>query len=89
MELYLRESFESMLTREGRVGVLLGIHAPWLELDWQLPSGLVRVITAKLLHPTELALVQKKGASGRLKLRELFANQGTYHLSSLKRKPVV
>ena len=88
MELYADEAFGPAVTEGGRVGVLFGLEAPGLALDWQLPGGLVRVVTAKLLFPSELQLVVTDGAAGRERLQRLFIDQGTHHLSSLVRAPV-
>lgn len=89
MELPPCEGCEAFVSPESRIGVLFGLKAPRLKLDWTLPAGLVRVVTAKLLHPSELALVRSTGSTGRRRLQALFDEAGTYHLSSRVRNPVV
>lgn len=89
MELYAEDEFGAALSTEGRVGVLFEMEAPDIPLEWEVPSGLVRIVTAKLLFPSELNLILSKGETGRSQLRELFVADGSHHLSSLNRKPAV
>ena len=83
------QGLESLADEEGYVGVLMGLPAPDDSLDWDTPGGSVRVITAKLLHPRELAFIIREGREGRTELAKRFASDGTRHLSSLTRSAVV
>jgi hypothetical protein len=73
----------------GKVGLLLGLQPPGWPMEWHLPGGLVKLVTVKLLQPAELAFVVERGKAGREHLRDLFASDGSYHLSSLSRPSVV
>lgn len=83
------EGLESFADGEGYMGVLFGLPAPGYDLDWSTPGGNVRVVTAKLLFPQELAFIIREGRQGREELARLFALDGTNHVSSLCRHPVV
>jgi hypothetical protein len=89
LELPQAGDMEPAANAEGSVGVLLGIGAPDFESQFRLPGGLVRVVTAKLLWPSELDYVVQNGAKGRAELARRFADDGMYHRSSLNRKPVI
>lgn len=89
MDITPPDGLEAFADAEGYVGVLLGMPAPEYELDWHTPGGLIRLVTAKLLFPQELALIIREGRKGREKLAELFSRDGTNHLSSLSRQSVV
>jgi hypothetical protein len=87
MEIECRFGPEELATPNNRLGVLLGAAPPDLATDWEFPAGTVKLITAKVLHPSELAIVLSDG--GRERLRDLFVADGTYHISSVARKPVI
>jgi hypothetical protein len=89
MELPASGELLSLATPEGRVGVLLGIPAQDFRCEFDVPGGSVKVVTAKLLWPTELTHAVSRGAAGREELAQRFAIDGTHHRSSLTRKPVV
>ena len=89
MELDATYHFDPARTAGGRIGILFGLAPPDYDIEWQLPTGLVRVITAKLLFPSELNLIITSFEEGRERLRHLFMEQGTHHISSLLRPPVV
>jgi hypothetical protein len=73
----------------GHVGLLLGLQPPGWPMEWHLPGGSVKLVTVKLLQPAELAFVLKRGEAGREHLRDLFASDGSNHVSSLSRPSVV
>ncbi len=54
---------EPLLTKDGRVGVLLGMDAATLPGHLAVPSGQVRLVTVKALLPTELAYLLWSTAS--------------------------
>jgi hypothetical protein len=87
MELHCRYGPHELATPKGRIGVLLGVHPPNFAAEWSFPAGTVKVVTVKVLHPSELAVCLEEG--GRERLRDLFVADGTYHLSSVTRKPVL
>jgi hypothetical protein len=89
MELRAPSDMTSLATAKGHLGVLMGVQPPDFSTEWQLPAGLVKVITVKALHPSELACAAEKGDEGRKRLGDLFAADGSYHLSSLRRKSVI
>ena len=81
---------DELTTPKGQVlGLLLGVHSPKFTAEWKFPAGTVKVITVKVLHPSELAFVVDKGEKGREKLKALFIKDKTYHISSVRRKPAV
>lgn len=87
MEIQCRFGPAELVTPNNRLGILLGVAPPDLTTNWEFPAGTVKLITAKVLHPSELAIVLSEG--GRERLRDLFAADGTYHTSSVARKPVI
>jgi hypothetical protein len=89
LELPLSDALEPVATSNGRAGVLLGVAAPDIPLYFHLPSGRVRVLTAKVLWPSELEYAIENGKVGREALAKYFASDGSHHRSSLQRKPVV
>lgn len=89
MEINNRYGPSEMATPENRIGLLLGLTAPNRNTEWAFPSGTVKVVTVKVLHPSELAFVVNEGQTGRERLRDLFAETGTHHVSSATRPAVV
>jgi hypothetical protein len=89
MEMEAPTELQPLATSDGNLGLLLGLRSPGVPFEWELPAGLVKVVTVKVLQPAELAFVIEHGGAGRDRLRELFATEGSYHLSSLFRPPVV
>ena len=89
MEIKAPNELESLANTAGNVGLLLGLRSPTLELEWELPAGLVKAVTVKVLQPAELAYVVENDEAGRNHLEELFAADRTYHLSSLHRSSVI
>ncbi len=89
LELPMSEGLQPVATSNNRAGVLLGLAAPGWQTEFALPGGSVRVVTAKLLWPSELDYVASKGTAGREDLAKRFAADGTHHLSSMSRKAVI
>jgi len=89
MEINNRFGPDEMATPENRIGLLLGLSAPNRNTEWAFPAGTVKVVTVKVLHPSELAFVVNEGQAGRERLRDLFAETGTHHVSSATRAAVV
>ncbi|HYO66305.1 MAG TPA: DUF1629 domain-containing protein [Archangium sp.] len=79
----------SLVTREGRVGVLLGVESSTLPQHLTTPAGDVRLVTVKALLPTELAYRLQHGKQGREELARRFAENGEEHLSRVRRRAVV
>jgi hypothetical protein len=88
-EIQARFGPAELTTDQGRLGLLLGVHPPDFPAEWDFPAGKVKVVTVKVLHPSELAVVVAEGAAGRERLRDLFATDGSYHVSSANRAPVI
>nr|WP_317987913.1 suppressor of fused domain protein [Hyalangium gracile] len=80
---------QSLVTQNGRVGVLLGMEPSALPRDFTMPSGEVRLVTVKALLPTELAYLLEHGKNGRDELLRRFDAAGHGHLSLVGRSPVV
>jgi len=89
MELYHVDVPGGWQNEDGRVGVLLGVESPRIPSSIHLPFGEARLVSIKLLTVNELDYVLEHGAEGRRKLVEWFKQQGTHHLSTLKRESVV
>jgi hypothetical protein len=89
MEIAAQGYMQEHENADGRVGLLLGFGAPKLPVEAKLPGGTLRVIPVKLLTLPELQHVAEQKQKGREHLCSLFAADGSYHLSSLKRKSVV
>jgi len=80
---------EPLLTKEGRVGVLLGMESSTLPGRFTMPAGEVRLVTVKVLLPVELAYLLDHGKRGQDELVRRFAQEGQEHLSRAWRQPVV
>lgn len=89
LELPSSDPLKEFETVNGTVGVLLGVELPKTSMMFDLPGGPVRLVSAKLLWPSELEHVCSWGDAGRQELADRFAADGTHHRSSLFRKPVV
>jgi hypothetical protein len=89
MEIHARFGPDELATPQGGLGLLLGVHPPEFPAEWQLPAGTAKVVTVKVLHPSELSIAVEQGSAGRERLRDLFTADGSYHLSSSKRPPVL
>jgi hypothetical protein len=79
----------SLVTEEGRVGVLLGMESRTLPRHFSTPYGEVRLVTVKTLLPAELAYRVRHGKKGRDELARRFVESGEEHLSRARRQPVV
>jgi hypothetical protein len=80
---------ESLVTEEGRVGVLLGVESRTLPRSFSTPHGEVKLVTVKVLVPSELAYRVRQGKKGRDELARRFVENGEEHLSRARRQPVV
>ncbi|WNG29521.1 hypothetical protein F0U62_40140 [Cystobacter fuscus] len=89
MEVSGRGMPESLVTPEGRVGVLLGLESSTLPRHLATPAGEVRLVTVKALLPSELAYRVQHGKQGREELARRFAEKGEAHLSGASRRAVV
>jgi hypothetical protein len=89
LEVACDEMPAALLSKEGRVGVLLGLESRKLPRDFPTPFGDVRLVTVKALLPAELEYVVRRGAEGPPELARRFAETGEEHVSSADRKPVV
>lgn len=79
---------QRLVTQEGRVGVLLGLEPSALPRSFTMPSGEVRLVTVKILLPSELAYLLEHGKTGRDELLRRFDLEGHGHLSRVRRTPV-
>ncbi|WP_395833646.1 imm11 family protein [Cystobacter fuscus] len=86
MEVPGKDMPEPLVTRDGRVGVLLGVEATTLPISFPTPAGDVRLVTVKALLPKELAFLLERG---KVELLRRLAESGEPHLSRSWRKPVV
>jgi hypothetical protein len=80
---------KSLVTQDGRVGVLLGLPSSTLPQHLTTPAGEVRLVTVKALLPAELAYRVQHGKQGRDELARRFLESGEEHLSRAKRRAVV
>jgi hypothetical protein len=80
---------DSLVTREGRVGVLLGLESSTLPRRISTPAGDVLLVTVKALLPAELAFMLRQGRAGPGELARRFAEAGDAHVSRSWRKPIV
>jgi Suppressor of fused protein (SUFU) len=78
-----------LVTKEGRVGVLLGVESRTLPRQFSTPFGDVRLVTVKALLPAELEYVAKRGAEGAAELARRFAQSGEEHVSLANRRAAV
>ncbi|RKG89366.1 hypothetical protein D7W82_07455 [Corallococcus sp. CA049B] len=77
---------EPLLTKDGRVAVLLGMDTPVLPGHFTMPDGQVRLVTVKTLMPRELTYLLEHG---REELLHRFNQSPPGHLSKAWRQPVV
>jgi len=77
---------ESLVTKEGRVGALVGMGASGFPGSFSTPAGAVRLLIVKALSPQELAFLLEHG---RKELLQRFARGDDNHLSRVGRKPMV
>jgi hypothetical protein len=89
LELPMSEVLRPVATSNTRAGVLLGLAAPDMQTDFASPGGSVRVVTAKLLCPSELEYAASNAKAGRDELARRFAADGMQHRSSMLRKAVI
>jgi hypothetical protein len=80
---------KSLVSQEGRGGVLLGVESSTLPRHFAMPAGKVRLITVKALLPSELAYLLEHGAKGQAELARRFTESGEEHLSRARRRAVV
>ncbi|MGZ3461063.1 MAG: imm11 family protein, partial [Archangium sp.] len=80
---------ESLVTEEGKVGVLLGVASRTLPQHFSMPAGEVRLVTVKALLPAEWVYLLKHGTQGRDELARRFAESGEEHLSPTRCRPMV
>jgi hypothetical protein len=88
MEVSGRGMPPTLVTQEGRVGVLLGLKPSTLPRSFTMPAGEVRLVTVKVLLPSELAYLLEHGKKGREELLRRFVQEGHGHLSRVGRSPV-
>ncbi|MFP2904175.1 imm11 family protein [Pyxidicoccus sp. 3LFB2] len=89
MEVAGRGMPEPLLTKDGRVGMLLGVETRTLPQHFTVPSGPVRLFTVKVLMPAEVAYLVAHGKQGRDELVRRFTQQPLPHLSRSWRQSVV
>jgi hypothetical protein len=89
LELPMSEALEPVATANDKAGVLLGVMPPGFPAGFDVPGGPVRIVTAKLLWPSELEYVAAGGKAAREELARRFVADGTLHRSSLLRKAVI
>lgn len=88
MEVSGQDMPKSLLTAEGRVGVLLGLPSPSLPSHFDMPDGPVQLITVTTLLPSELRFLLAHGEHGGAELARLFQQAGQWPLSRIRRTPV-
>jgi len=70
-----------------RTCALLGVSSPDVPESFVMPGPgqpKVKIVTVRLLSFDECLVVRRFGASGRKALAELFARDGTHHVSSIR-----
>jgi hypothetical protein len=82
-------SWRPFVDAEGYCGLLLGQSVPGLNPTIRLPAGDAVLLTAKLLTPAEYVYAATNGPEGARRLGELFARDGSHHLSSRRRTSVL
>jgi Suppressor of fused protein (SUFU) len=80
---------KSLVTKDGRVGLLLGLASSTLPHHFTTPAGEVRLVTVKTLLPSELVYRVQHGKQGREELVRRFVENGEEHLSRARRRAVV
>ncbi|MET0405062.1 MAG: DUF1629 domain-containing protein [Cystobacter sp.] len=80
---------DSLVTPEGRVGVLLGVESRTLPRRFPTPFGEVQLVTVKALLPSELEYVVRHASEGLAELARRFARSGEEHVSRARRRSVV
>ncbi|WP_164014838.1 imm11 family protein [Pyxidicoccus trucidator] len=81
---------EPLVTKDGRVAVLLGLESSTLPRRFPTPAGDVLLVTIKALLPAELTFLLGQGRAGPGELARRFARESDApHLSRSWRKPVV
>ncbi|WP_307733023.1 suppressor of fused domain protein [Stigmatella ashevillensis] len=80
---------EPLVTKEDRVGVLLGMESSTLPRNFALQGGAVRLVIVKALLPAELGYLLEHGKKGRDELLRRFGQDGHAHLSRAWRSPAV
>jgi hypothetical protein len=88
MEVSGKDMPQQLVTQDGRVGVLLGMEPSSLPRGFRMPAGEVRLVTVKVLMPTELAYLLEHGKKGWDELLRRFDQEGHGHLSRVGRSPV-
>ncbi|HZI09541.1 MAG TPA: DUF1629 domain-containing protein [Myxococcus sp.] len=78
-----------LVTKQGRVGVLLGQESSTLPGRIPTPAGDILLVTVKPLLPAELAFMLQQGRAGPGELARRFAQGGDAHVSRSWRQPVV
>ena len=64
MEIKAPAALRPLANSDGSLGLFLGLQSPTLPLEWELPAGLVKVVTVKVLQPKELAYSVEHDAAG-------------------------
>ncbi|OJH33921.1 imm11 family protein [Cystobacter ferrugineus] len=77
---------DSLVTPEGRVGVLLGVESRTLPRRFSTPFGEVQLVTVKALLPSELEYVVRHAPEGPAELARRFAESGEEHVSRARRR---
>ncbi len=90
MELYpsdmgLNDISEKWLNQNDRTTILIGNSAPDLQVNHKLPAGDILLLSVKLLTGDEGDFIIREGAKARKQLVDKFANEGSFHITSLKR----
>jgi hypothetical protein len=80
---------KSLVTEEGRVAVLLGVGSRTLPGHLSTPYGEVKLVTVKVLLPSELAYLLEHGGEGQAELARRFTQSGEEHLSRPRRRSAV
>lgn len=79
---------EEWENEDGKVGILLGFPTENLPSHIELNEGIIRVLTIKLLHPSEIAFIEKEADMENQRNQLVKAFNGN-HFSSINREAVV
>jgi hypothetical protein len=84
---WLSDTLDDFATPDNTIGVLLGMTPPDYADTFIAPSGSIKVVTVKLLCPSELQSVTQGQKAARDQLMNKFIADGSHHVNSLSRAP--
>jgi hypothetical protein len=84
------DDYRELADENGYLGFLLGLPIPGASMTFSLPAGTATLLPGKkMLTRAEHHYAAAHGPEGAQRLGELFQQDGTHHVSSLRRASVV